>query len=250
MSILHRNSEPDPEDRDGVRRVVKTSWIYEDFFRHKLKYIIGGLILLYITYHLFAYFGGWLMLGLFLMPVWFGLLLHYLTRDYIRVLEVQLQSDEKAKGPVFQTVAYSDKTALWYFPPEKFREYRKTGKVVQLPQSDIYVAELVDMENKEIRYSQSVLSNLDFYSASSAFMKLKDLLTTYIRQNTLLKTFLNSYAEKKAARLLNEFKFRDSIVKDIPELADPNEFQEILTKVIAEKQKDAEAQKTSQEAMT
>lgn len=249
MRFFNRNSEPDPEDRDGVQRVVRTSWIYEDFFRHKLKYIVGGIIIIYIVYKLFAYFGGWLVLGLFLTPVWFGLLLHYLTRDYIRVLEVQLQGADKAEGPVFQTVAYSDKTALWYFPPEKFREYRKIGRVVQLPQSEIYVAEFIDKEKKEIHYSQSVLSNLDFYSSAAAFVKLKELLSTYIRQNTLLKTFLRSYAEKTAARLLREFKVTDSIAKDVPELAEGDELDRIITKVIAEKMRDTGAHKTTQEAM-
>lgn len=238
--MLHREKS---EEGETIVKEVRTTELYKDV-KTLLKYALAFAVVALVFYALWTVFGWWLLFFIPLLPIWAVLLYRFLTRDYIRVLEVRLPGDTRiAPSGEFRTISYSDNSALWYFPPERFREYEKKGRALQLPGSDIYVVDKVDDENQVLFFSDTVLSNLDYYTSSEAFLYLKKQLTSMMRQNILLKNFMSSYAYKIAAKLLERFKIVDNVAEkaDAPELMEPDEFDEMINRMLrttaAEKKK-------------
>ncbi len=242
--MLHKDRS---EEGEKIIREVKTHWFYEDFLRHKLKYIVGAILIFLLLWGLWSIFEWWLLFFIPIVPIWSVLLYRFLTYDYVRILEVRLPGDSrKAPSGEFKTISFTDNSALWYFPPERFREYEKRGRAVKLPGSDIYVVDKVDDENQVLYFPESVLANLDYYTSSQAFLYLKKQLTALMRQNILLKNFMSSYSYKIAAKLLERFKIIDNVAEkaNAPELMEPDEFEEMINRMLrtpaAEKKKSPE----------
>lgn len=222
------------EEGEQIVREVKTSELYRDIKTAVKWILIVGFILL-LFYGLFTVFGWWLFFFIPLLPIWAVLLYRFLTKDYIRVLEVRLPGDSRtAPSGEFKTISYSDDSVLWYFPPERFREYEKRGRVLQLPSSEIYVVDKVDEDNMVLYFPENVLANLDYYTSSQAFLYLKKQLTSLMRQNILLKNFMSSYAYKIAAKLLERFKIVDNVAEkaNAPELLEPDEFEQMINRML------------------
>ena len=241
--MLH---EKRSEEGEIIHKEVHTTEFYKDaktVLKYAVLFFLAGLLL----YGLWYVFSWWLLFFIPLLPIWAVLLYHFLTRDYIRVLEVKLPGDSRtAPSGEFKTISYSDDSALWYFPPERFKEYEKRGRALQLPSTEIYVVDRVDEENQVLYFPESVLSNLDYYTSAEAFLYLKKQLTSLMRQNILLRNFMSSYAQKIAAKLLSRFKIVDNVAEkaNAPELMEPDEFEEMMNRMLrttaAEKKKDPE----------
>lgn len=235
------------EEGETIVRQVKTHWFYEDFLRHKLKYLLGGIGIVLLLWGLWSIFDWWLLFFFPIVPLWAVLLYRFLTHDYIRVLEVQLPGDaRKAPSGEYKTISFADSSTLWYFPPERFREYEKKGTAIKLPGSDIFVVDKVDDEEQVLYFPEPPLANLDYYTSAQAFLYLKKQLTALMRQNILLKNFMSSYAYTIAAKLLERFKIIDNVAEkaNAPELMEPDEFEEMINKMLrtpaADKKKNPE----------